>query len=127
MSIECFIEGGRSRSGKVLPPKIGVLHRVVEAILDNMVEDVQIVPVSIAYDRLVENEAHVDELTGGKKKSERLLPTMRSLSSLMASSIWQVNTYGRVDIKIAPPFSISEYLRTVQASDPSIQLKKGTP
>jgi len=66
-NLECFIEGGRSRSGKLLPPKTGVLVNVLEHMLNNEAEgEVYVVPISLSYDRIIENSSHVDELSGGK-------------------------------------------------------------
>ena len=53
-SIEFFLEGGRSRTGKLLPPKLGLLNMVVEAALAVPNKEVFFVPVAIGYDRLVE-------------------------------------------------------------------------
>ena len=52
---EFFIEGGRSRSGKMLSPKVGLLATYVDAMADRIVPDIQFVPVYIAYERVVED------------------------------------------------------------------------
>src|SRR5258708_38704363 len=69
-SIEFFLEGGRSRTGKLLPPKLGLLNMVVEAALAVPNKEVFFVPVSIGYERLGEGRAYVRELTGGEKTKE---------------------------------------------------------
>eukprot|EP00013_Stygamoeba_regulata_P014507 CAMPEP_0177687810 /NCGR_PEP_ID=MMETSP0447-20121125/34334_1 /TAXON_ID=0 /ORGANISM="Stygamoeba regulata, Strain BSH-02190019" /LENGTH=505 /DNA_ID=CAMNT_0019198091 /DNA_START=123 /DNA_END=1638 /DNA_ORIENTATION=- len=67
----------RSRSGKVLPPRAGLLRTVVDAVVDRQVLDVYVVPISISYDRIVENASHVDELAGKQKRRERLMRSVR--------------------------------------------------
>jgi glycerol-3-phosphate O-acyltransferase len=53
----------------------------LDGVLEQRYADVTIAPVSITYDRLVENEAHVDELSGGRKRAERYAGLSLSLSS----------------------------------------------
>jgi glycerol-3-phosphate O-acyltransferase len=53
-NLECFIEGTRSRTGKRLPPKLGILKYVVEALLNERTEDVYVAPVSVQYDSVIE-------------------------------------------------------------------------
>lgn len=51
--LEFFIEGGRSRSGKVLRPKMGLLSVITNTVLDGGVDDAMIVPVAISYDKVM--------------------------------------------------------------------------
>ena len=53
-NIECFTEGTRSRTGKLLPPKLGILKYVLEAMAEKRIEDVWICPISLQYDRVIE-------------------------------------------------------------------------
>jgi glycerol-3-phosphate O-acyltransferase len=55
-NFECFIEGGRSRTGKLLSPKFGVLSFIVDSLLSGRVEDTIICPVSTQYDKVIETE-----------------------------------------------------------------------
>ena len=55
---EFFIEGGRSRTGKILTPKLGMLSAIVNAFIDGVRRDLYLVPVSIHYGRIVEEEAY---------------------------------------------------------------------
>lgn len=81
MNIECFIEGqsqialeramiwmlttlytgSRSRTGKLLPPKLGILKYIVEALENGRVEDVVICPISVQYDKVIETETYINE------------------------------------------------------------------
>jgi glycerol-3-phosphate O-acyltransferase len=98
-SIEFFLEGGRSRTGKLLPPKLGLLNMVVEAALAVPNKELFFVPVSIGYDRLVEGSSYVRELTGGEKQEEDargLLKTTRVLRG----------RYGRLNIQFGEILSL---------------------
>lgn len=65
-NLEWYIEGGRSRTGKLRPPKYGLLHYLVRAIEDGRAEDVQLVPVSITYEYMQEVAAIAAEHGGGR-------------------------------------------------------------
>mgnify|MGYP003873332669 CR=1 FL=1 len=51
-TVECFIEGSRSRTGKLLPPKLGILKYVLEALEQGRTDDVWICPISLQYDKV---------------------------------------------------------------------------
>jgi glycerol-3-phosphate O-acyltransferase len=70
--IEFFLEGGRSRTGKLLPPKFGLLTMIVDAALALPGRKIQFVPVSIGYERIIEGRSYVDEASGGEKQKENL-------------------------------------------------------
>src|ERR1700738_1216137 len=72
-NFECFIEGTRSRTGKLLVPKVGMLRLLCNTILREKATDCWIVPVSVQYDRVIETETYVDELLGKPKEKESLL------------------------------------------------------
>ena len=55
-NMECFIEGGRSRTGKLLSPKFGILSFILDSILSGRVDDAVICPVSTQYDKVIETE-----------------------------------------------------------------------
>lgn len=55
-NFECFIEGGRSRTGKLLSPKFGILSFILDSVLSGRVEDTIICPVSTQYDKVIETE-----------------------------------------------------------------------
>lgn len=66
------IEGTRSRTGKLSPPKLGVLNWVVEACEREQMRDVLLVPVSIAFDRIAEIDDYVGMQKGLPKRKESL-------------------------------------------------------
>lgn len=103
-SIEFFPEGTRSRSGKLLPPKFGVLGMIVDAWRTGLRGDVQFVPVSIDYERIIEAGSYERELLGGEKKSEDIGALLRSTRVLRSR-------YGRVHVQFSKPVSLEEFAR----------------
>lgn len=103
-SIEFFLEGTRSRTGKLLLPKFGLLGMIVEAWRRGYRPDVQFVPVSIDYERIIEAGSYEHELAGGEKKPE-------NVRGLLGSAKVLRSRYGRVHIQFAGPISLSEYAK----------------
>jgi glycerol-3-phosphate O-acyltransferase len=81
-NFEGFIEGTRSRTGKLLPPKFGILKIILDAIITNKVEDCYFVPVSLGYDKVIETPSFVDELLGSPKQKESLSQIFNNLNIL---------------------------------------------
>jgi glycerol-3-phosphate O-acyltransferase len=100
---EFFIEGGRSRTGKILTPKLGMLSAIVDAFIDGARRDLYLVPVSIHYGRVVEEQAYSQELGGGEKEKESLSALLRARSVLR-------QTYGTVSVSFADPISLRDAL-----------------
>lgn len=71
-NLEWYIEGGRSRTGKLRPPRLGLLAYLTDAVRESPVEDVLLVPVSIVYDQLHEVALMAAEQRGGRKTPEGL-------------------------------------------------------
>ncbi len=80
--IEFFIEGGRSRTGRQLPPKSGMLAMSVRAFLRDRARPVIYLPVYIGYEKIVEGPTYIGELGGHKKKGESVLGLFRALGAL---------------------------------------------
>jgi len=98
---EFYLEGGRSRTGKLLFPKMGLVSMEVDAWLDGAAEDVLFVPVAVDYERLIEASAYVRELGGGEKKKE-------SLSGLVGALGVLFKTYERLYVQFEAPVSLRE-------------------
>lgn len=101
-AIEFFIEGGRSRSGKILPPKFGMLRFLVEAVLSGASRDIYFVPVNIGYEKIVEERSLMRELQGGEKEQENigdLFKTTRILN----------RKFGRLYAQFDEPISLREF------------------
>jgi glycerol-3-phosphate O-acyltransferase len=104
---EFFIEGGRSRTGKILTPKLGMLSAIVDSFLRGVRRDLYFVPVSISYERLVEEEAYKRELLGAEKEKETLLSLLRARSVLRAN-------YGKAFVDFAEPISLARALGSLR-------------
>lgn len=102
-NIEFFIEGGRSRTGKMVLPKLGLLAILIQAVEEGFCDDLVFVPTSICYDRIPEEEVYVNEITGGVKKEE-------SLGQLVRARRFLKKRYGRVYVRFAEPMSLQRYL-----------------
>lgn len=100
---EFFIEGGRSRTGKGLPPRLGMLSWDVEAFLSTGRRDLFFVPIAITYERLVEEGAMIDELEGGKKVEESTLGLIRARKYLQ-------RRFGSVFVCFGEPISLADAL-----------------
>ena len=102
--IEFFLEGGRSRTGKLLAPKVGLLSMIVDAsVSQSGGKPVYFCPVSIGYERVVEDDSYAHELTGGEK-------TRESMRALLSRSELLLGTYGRVNVQIGEPLLLREVL-----------------
>ena len=102
-ALEYFIEGGRSRSGRLLPPKSGMLAMTVHAYLRDPRTPVVFVPVYFGYERLLEGRAFISELTGGTKQKETFFALIKS---------WRIlrKNYGRVYVNFAEPIALDDLL-----------------
>ena len=98
-SMEWYIEGGRSRSGKLLPPRFGMLAYVVDAYRRGKSEDVLLVPVSIAYDQISDVGDYSHEARGGAKQKEGLGWFVRMIRSLK-------RRYGNIHVRLGEPVSL---------------------
>ncbi len=102
-SLEYFIEGGRSRSGLLLPAKPGMLSMTVQAYLSEPLRPVVFVPVYFGYEKLLEGRSFTNELAGGKKRKESLLGLFKALNTLR-------EVYGRVYVSIGKPIELNAFL-----------------
>ncbi len=102
---EFFIEGTRSRSGKLLQPKIGMLSMELEAFSESGPEDAYLVPVSTTYERVVEEAAYSEELSGTDKTKESLFELLKTGKILKKK-------YGRVYIQFGEAVSVRSFLAT---------------
>ncbi len=97
-SIEFFIEGGRTRTGKTMHPKFGMLKYLIEALKEGYSEDMMLVPVGITYDRVLEEKSFQRELRGRKKEGE-------SNKDLVKSGKYLRGGYGGVYLTFGEPMS----------------------
>ena len=108
-SIEYFIEGGRSRTGRLLDPKTGMLSMTVRSYLREPVRPVIFVPVYFGYERLVEGETYIDELSGRPKEKESVLGLLKTLPRLWGK-------FGKVHVSLGEPIALDALLEAHNSS-----------
>ncbi len=103
INLEFFIEGARSRNGKLAPPRYGILKMITDNYLSgNLTEKVRFVPMSIIYDRVTEDSAHRRELEGGEKVQE-------SFTGLFKATRVLAKNFGKVHVRVGNPIAIEEW------------------
>ena len=90
-SVEYFIEGGRSRTGRLLDPKTGMLMMTVQTLLRGDHRPITIVPVYIGYEHVLEVATYANELRGAKKEKESLWRTIKAFLKLKKLGFGYVN------------------------------------
>ena len=101
--IEYFIEGGRSRSGRLLPPKLGMLAMTVNSHLREPAKPVVFIPTYISYERIMEGATYVGELKGKPKESENLLGLLKT-----ARKIERI--FGTVHLAFGEPLYLNDFM-----------------
>jgi glycerol-3-phosphate O-acyltransferase len=99
-TLEFFLEGGRSRTGKLLSPKLGLLNMVIDAALGIENREVFFVPVSIGYERMMEEGTYAQELSGAKKRKEDVTALLKVGSVLREK-------YGRANVQFGEILELS--------------------
>jgi glycerol-3-phosphate O-acyltransferase len=102
-SIEYFIEGGRSRTGRLLQPKTGMISMTVRSFLRDPARPVIFLPVYFGYERVVEGATYVGELSGKPKEKESVLGLVRALRKLR-------ERFGRVHVNLGEPIALEDIL-----------------
>lgn len=115
--LEWYMEGGRSRSGKLLSPRFGMLSWAVDSMLRGKADDLYLIPTSIAYDQIQDVAAYATESQGGTKEKESfawLFSTVRSFR----------RRYGNIHIRFAEPISVRKELSNKTTTEEDIELQK---
>ena len=103
-SIEYFVEGGRSRTGRLLQPKTGMISMTVRSHLRDPRRPVVFVPVYFGYERIVEAGTYVGELSGQAKRKESIGDLIRAIRVLREK-------FGRVYVNVGEPIPLDEVLQ----------------
>ena len=115
--IEWYIEGGRSRTGKLLPPRLGLLVYVIDAYYEGRADDLSLIPVSIVYDQLSDVADFAEEARGSVKRPEGigwLIDFYRS----------QRRRYGRIYVRFGEPLSLRQQLGPPAPSGPAVRSER---
>lgn len=102
-SIEYFVEGGRSRTGRLLQPKTGMLSMTVRSYLRDPRRPLVFLPVYFGYERLVEGKTYIGELSGKPKEKESIMGMLRALPALR-------KRFGKVHVSFGEPIHLDDVL-----------------
>ena len=108
--VEFFPEGGRSRTGRLLPAKLGMLKMSLEHQQRGLPKPLAFVPVYFGYEKVVEGSSYLSELRGADKEEESLLDLFRNLKLIRQN-------FGRVAVNIGVPIPLNEWLSTQNSTD----------
>jgi len=102
--LEYFVEGGRSRTGRMLKPRFGMLGMTLDAYINSQVRPLAFIPVYIGYEKLLEGSAYLGELYGGQKKKESTVGALRAILRLKGN-------FGKVTASFGKPIIAADLLR----------------
>lgn len=115
-NLEWYLEGGRSRTGKLRAPRFGILQYLADAVQSGRAHDAYLVPVSITFDQLPEVAAMADEQRGGAKQREGVGWLARTFKA-------HQRPLGTVHVRFAEPLSLRQGL-TAAGPDPKLAVQK---
>lgn len=101
--VEFFPEGGRSRTGRLLPTRIGLLKMTIAHARRGLPRPLAFVPVYFGYEKLIEATAYLDELRGVEKQRESFIDIVRSLRLTRQN-------FGRVEVNFGKPLHLADWL-----------------
>ncbi|WP_437881120.1 glycerol-3-phosphate 1-O-acyltransferase PlsB [Pseudomonas sp. LRF_L74] len=102
--VEYFVEGGRSRTGRMLQPKTGMLAITLRSFLRSHRLPVVFVPVYIGYERVLEGRTYLGELRGAEKKKESIFDLFKVISAI------RKQRFGSVWVNFGEPIKLAEFL-----------------
>ena len=102
--LEYFIEGGRSRTGRLLPPKTGMLAMTVHSHQRGRAKPIAFVPTYIGYERLMEGATYVGEMQGKPKEAESIFGILQTLRKIE-------RIFGKVHVNFGEPVFLDDLLK----------------
>ncbi|MFT6028520.1 MAG: glycerol-3-phosphate O-acyltransferase [Oleiphilaceae bacterium] len=106
-SVEYFIEGGRSRTGRMLNPRAGMIAMTVSSYLRDQQKPIAFIPVYFGYEKVLEGSSYQGELRGKEKQKESVFGLFKSLKNLR-------NSFGKVSVNFGDPIYLEQFLNTHQ-------------
>jgi len=103
--LEYFIEGGRSRTGRLLSPRTGMLSMTVRSYVRDPKRPVMFMPVYFGYERIVEGRTYIGELSGQPKQKESVFVLLKSIVSVLRSK------FGKVHVNLGRPVALDDLLQ----------------
>lgn len=101
-AVEYFSEGGRSRTGRLLQAKTGMLAMTIQAMLRGLNRPVTLVPVYIGYEHVMEVGTYAKELRGKRKEKEN--------ASLVLRTIRKLRNFGQGYVNFGEPIPLNQFL-----------------
>ncbi|MCJ8318265.1 MAG: glycerol-3-phosphate 1-O-acyltransferase PlsB [Colwellia sp.] len=101
-SVKYYSEGGRSRTGRLLPPKTGMLAMTIQSLLRGIDRPLTLVPVYIGYEHVMEVGTYHKELSGSQKKKESIFGVFKAIRNL--------RNYGKGFVNFGEPININQFL-----------------
>ncbi|MBN6075605.1 glycerol-3-phosphate 1-O-acyltransferase PlsB [Aggregatibacter actinomycetemcomitans] len=101
-SVEYFIEGGRSRTGRLLAPKTGMMSMTLQALQQQQSRSITVVPVYVGYEHVLEVDTYAKELRGAAKEKEN--------AGLVLRVIKKLRNLGKGYVNFGEPITLSNYL-----------------
>ncbi|MCW9699386.1 MULTISPECIES: glycerol-3-phosphate 1-O-acyltransferase PlsB [unclassified Avibacterium] len=101
-SVEYFIEGGRSRTGRLLAPKTGMMSMTLQALQQRQTRPISVVPVYVGYEHVLEVDTYAKELRGAAKEKEN--------AGLVLRVIKKLRNLGKGYVNFGEPIVLSSYL-----------------
>lgn len=108
--IEYFIEGGRSRSGRLLPPKLGMISMTVQSHLRKASKPIVFIPTYIGYERIMEGGTYVGELKGKPKESETLIGVLKTSRKIE-------RIFGTVHVSFGTPLHLNDFMEKFEVAE----------
>ncbi len=102
-SIEYFIEGGRSRTGRLLSPRTGMLAMTLRSFLRDHSRPIVFIPTYIGYEKLMEGKTYVGELSGKPKQKESIWGVISTVRKIQ-------KTFGQVHVSFGEPIALATLL-----------------
>lgn len=104
---EYFVEGGRSRTGRTLNPKAGMVAMTLRSYLRDSRKPIIFMPVYTGYEKVFEANSYLGELRGEAKKKESIFGIIGTLRSFKKS-------FGKVNVTIGEPIYLTDFLNEHQ-------------
>lgn len=119
-SVEYFIEGGRSRTGRLLAPRPGMLSMTVRSFLRTRRRNFVFVPVHVSYEKVLEGGTYLGELHGKEKKKESPFDIFRTLKRIKG-------TFGKVYVNFGEPIHLNDQLSAIEPNWRNIEYDDNEP
>jgi len=118
--LEYFIEGGRSRTGLLLPPKKGMLSMTVQSHLRGATKPIAFIPTYFGYEKLIEGTSYLNELNGKPKEAESIWGILSSVRKIE-------KVFGQVHVNFGEPVFLDQVLTDNQAEHIQLNIHDELP